>query len=725
VAVSAPSAVAPRRRARTAASIALAILAAAAIVVGGAFLYVRQELLSSARFADRTATAFAHPDVRRVVAREIVVQVLDRASPDVLAARPLITGAVETVIATPQFRGIVRTAAEHAHRLLFDRGGNVAFDIADAGTVVISALRTLAPNVAKQIPPGVDARLLDLRKRSFAVSTLRVADKVRTLGWVLPLVALVLFALAVAVAPRRRVAFTRCAVALTIAAVAVFADLALLRHHTLVRLFGSEELSTADMRSAAAALWDAYVGGLSRWALRLALAGLILTAASASVVRPYDAAAAAARWRRRLWPPRTRAAQGALGALGAAAGALLVGWPSLAVDIAVVAAGVLLLYLGIGELLTALGAAPPQERLSLSRSRVGLAASAASLALLIAGAAIALAAAGGAASRAPTLAQLGTCNGYSQLCARRVDQVVFPGTHNAMSAADSPGWLVANQSRDIAQQLNDGIRAFKISTHYGVSDGRGRVRTDIAAEGQRANRVAEKLSPQGRAALQRLSGSVGFGSPRGKPSVWLCHTQCEVGATSMLSFMSTVTRFLTANPGTVLIFFDEDYVSEASLEEEFKRAGLFSHLAVLRLGQQLPTLGELVRSQHNVLVFTQEPVGGRHPWDMYGFDWIQDTPLGAVKPAEFTCKLFRGLPANPLLMMNNWADVFPPLRSPNLPLLERPFILKRARRCEAERHRLPNIILTDFYNSGDVIGAARVLNGLGEEKAAAVVPVSR
>ena len=110
---------------------------------------------------------------------------------------------------------------------------------------------------------------------------------------------------------------------------------------------------------------------------------------------------------------------------------------------------------------------------------------------------------------------------------------------------------------------------------------------------------------------------------------------------------------------------------------------------------------------------------------MNGFDWIQDTPLGAVKPAQFTCAHYRGLPSSPLLMMNNWADVFPPLRSPNLALLTRAFILQRARQCEAQRHRMPNIILSDFYDSGDVIGAARILNGLGEQAPAPIAPLER
>jgi hypothetical protein len=710
------------RRARSAASIVLTLVAVVAILVGGACLYVRDELLDSQAFADRTVSALSREPVRRVVAREIVVQAIDKSSPDLIAARPVITSLVEAAVAARQFRGLMHTVAEQAHRLLFDRGGNVVFSVADAGTVVISALRTLAPDIARKVPTNVDARLLDLRRQSFAVRTLRYADDIRTLAGVLPLVALALFAVAIALAPRRRPAVTRCAVMLGVAAAAVFVDLALLRHSTLVNLFGSEELSNDDVRGAAGALWDAYVGGLSGWALGIAIFGAILAAASANVLRPYEAAQRVAHLRRRAWPPRTGAARVAAGGAALLAGAVMLVRPTLAIDVVVVLCGLLLLYVGAGELLCAVGVAEARERASVARRSLGVGAAAVSFAVLVGGVAIALAAGGPRASRAPALARL-TCNGYAQLCARRVDQVAFAGTHNAMSAADSPGWLIANQAHGIARQLDDGIRAFKISTHYAIGNKSGKVRTDIAAEGARANRVSAKLSLQARAALQRLSASVGFGPTHGKPAVWLCHTLCELGATRMSSFLDTVARFLRANPGQVLIFFDEDYVSERSLQDAFKRAGLFGHLAVLREGQQLPTLGELVRSQHNVLVFTQEPVSGRFPWDMYGFNWIQDTPLGAVKPGQFSCRRNRGLPASPLLMMNDWADVFPPRRSPNLPLTKRAFILRRARQCETERRHIPNLILTDFYDSGDVVGAARVLNGLGAQKPAPIVPL--
>ena len=146
-------------------------------------------------------------------------------------------------------------------------------------------------------------------------------------------------------------------------------------------------------------------------------------------------------------------------------------------------------------------------------------------------------------------------------------------------------------------------------------------------------------------------------------------------------------------------------------------------MPTLQPGQPLPTLGQLIRSHHNVVVFAQKPPSGRYAWNANGFDWIQDTPLGAKKPSQFTCKLTRGEPTNPLLMMNNWADVFPPRPSPNVPLVQRAFILKRAQQCERQRGLLPNLILTDYYNRGQVAEAAAELNGVAGQKPAETQPV--
>ena len=81
----------------------------------------------------------------------------------------------------------------------------------------------------------------------------------------------------------------------------------------------------------------------------------------------------------------------------------------------------------------------------------------------------------------------------------------------------------------------------------------------------------------------------------------------------MVDFLATIRSFLGRNPDQVIILFDEDYVAERDLQKAFKRAGLFRSLATLQPGQPLPTLGALIRSRHNVLVFAQKPTSGKYP----------------------------------------------------------------------------------------------------------------
>jgi hypothetical protein len=701
-----------RSSSRGAFSAVLIVLAAAAALAGALALYLRTEILDSGAFADRAVAAIQQPTVQRVMAREIAVQVIEPGVPDLVAARPVIESAVRLVVSSTPFAPVIRLAAEQGHRLLFERGGgNAVFDLADAGTIVSAALRTLAPKVAREIPAKTEAVLLTLRRRSFAGDTLRFAETARAAGIVLPALAVLLFALAIVVARDRRRAITRSAAALAVVGVALVIALAITRRYLVSHTYGSNELTNADVRGAVGELWDSYLGDLQTWALTLSVLALLVALASATVLATYSPTSALQRLLGATRRPASAPQRVARGVAALAIGTFVVVEPARALRGLAVLCGCVVVYFGAGELLRFVPPAEAVIRGPQQRAR-RRAAAAAALAAAIAAAIVGAFAFSGATQKVQANAPP-SCNGYAQLCGRRLDEVVFAGTHNSMSAADSPSWLIANQDRAITRQLEDGIRLFKISTHYGVQSPAGWVSTDIAAEGTRLNRVAAKLPPIAREALQRLSRSVGRGSVvRGKRDIWLCHTLCELGATRMVDFLGAIRQFLERNPDQVMILFDEDYVAERDLQAAFIRAGLFSRLATLQPGQPLPTLGDLIRSRHNLVVFAQKHTSGKYAWDPYAFNWIQDTPLGATKPRQFTCKRNRGSATNPLLMMNDWADVFPPRPSPNVPLVKRPFILARARQCIRQRGLMPNLVLTDFYNRGDVIRTVAELNGL-------------
>jgi hypothetical protein len=91
---------------------------------------------------------------------------------------------------------------------------------------------------------------------------------------------------------------------------------------------------------------------------------------------------------------------------------------------------------------------------------------------------------------------VGVCNGAAALCDRPLNQVTFAGAHNAMSAADVPGWMFPQHERGVAAQLTDGVRAFLVDVHYGRPAGTSVV-TDLDAETASRAKIDEAVGPEG------------------------------------------------------------------------------------------------------------------------------------------------------------------------------------------------------------------------------------
>jgi hypothetical protein len=291
-----------------------------------------------------------------------------------------------------------------------------------------------------------------------------------------------------------------------------------------------------------------------------------------------------------------------------------------------------------------------------------------------------------------------------------LNEVLFAGTHNSFSAADSPGWFIANQRHTIPRQLEDGIRLFLIDAHWGIEAPDGQVRTDFNSEGRDRNKVAKAMPPNVLAAAERVAGRIGAGEATGPRDVWLCHTVCELGATKMVDSLREIREFLEANPGEVVILFVEPYVKPTEIAKRFREAGLERYVATLDRDDPLPTLGELVESDKRVIVFAEKDADGTVPWYLDGFSFVQDTPLGAERIGELSCRRERGDADSPLLMLNHWADVFPPQLRANRPFQTRRFLRQRLRECERRREMPVNLIAVDFYDQGEVVDVVEELN---------------
>ena len=168
-------------------SIALTVIGALLLLIGGLALYAREEIVDEDAFAQRTTQTLNQEAVRHAVARELAAEVSNAGPPQLVSARPILESVFEALIDTEQFRRVFDDAALQANRLLFTREKTVVLKLEDAVTVLRSALEGANPKLAEKIPKDLQPELAKLENRSFGTKTVEFADNVRVLGIILPL----------------------------------------------------------------------------------------------------------------------------------------------------------------------------------------------------------------------------------------------------------------------------------------------------------------------------------------------------------------------------------------------------------------------------------------------------------------------------------------------------------------------------------------------------------
>jgi hypothetical protein len=697
-------------RGRAAAAIALVVLAGILLAYGGALLYVKQELGREKPFAARVVSALDDPDVRGVVTERTVDALEAGPASDLLPFRPVVLAAVDALVRSSSFKRIATFGIADAHRALVTENSSVIVELEGAGRQLVSMLRSVSPAVARRTSGDVRPLLTRVNRDNTVLRIVRGLVHKSRWAWAALVLALLAAAGALAVARNRRRAAVNLGAAMASAGVFVAAVVWLGGRVVAGYVSRATRLDSERDRHALDAVWQALFGDLGSAALSVAVGGLLL-AAVAGVSSPAGSLLRAREWSRSLALPRPLRVAAALIAVLAC---LLA--PGAVVRVVVLVLGAALVVWALAEAAAAIQARLPARsgRSPGSRSAPGLrrsAVTAAAAAAVAASLAIAVAIALDvppvpAVVAAPSLG----CNGSRALCTRRLNEVVWPATHNSYAASDQRGWYFANQRRDIAKQLEDGVTGFLIDVHWGVLDPKsGRVRTDLRAEGSDRNKVVRQLDPRALRVARRIGGNIGTGLPPGQSSLYLCHTLCEIGAEPLGQELAAIRHHLERDRGAVLMIVVEDYVRPARIRAALDQAGLLGYAASLDRARPLPTLGELVRSGRRLVIFAEKD-GGAYPWYMPAFSFIQDTPLGNKRPGDFTCKRARGDADSPILLLNNWIDRFPPRPSDNGPVGTNAFLTQRIGRCGRERGIRPGLVAVDFYERSSVVKLARELN---------------
>ena len=266
-------------------------LAILAIILAPIMLYVRTQFLDSGAFRSRAETALASPDVQDYLADALTAKLVARGGADAQRAEPLVRSVVGGVVASQRFQDVFGRAVDGLHaRLLSEGTAPRVVELQEALTRAVDAIAVIDPALAQRIRDAsgeiavgqgtTGKRLAQLAHR---------AQQLRVLGIVLPIVAFLLIALSVVVAPERLRAARRAGWGLIAAGVVVTA-LVGLTHRLLVGLAGD-----AVVRGAIGDAENAFLSDLGRWGAWVTAIGVVMLATAIFLGSPLTLREHAAR----------------------------------------------------------------------------------------------------------------------------------------------------------------------------------------------------------------------------------------------------------------------------------------------------------------------------------------------------------------------------------------------------------------------------------------------
>ncbi|MEX2256135.1 MAG: hypothetical protein WEC34_11910 [Acidimicrobiia bacterium] len=289
------------------------------------------------------------------------------------------------------------------------------------------------------------------------------------------------------------------------------------------------------------------------------------------------------------------------------------------------------------------------------------------------------------------------CNGHEELCDRRVDQVVFPMAHNAMSSSRQ-AWLNANNDLPAPAQLDLGVRGLMLDWWDWETPDRLLEFVE-----------SENIPPE----YVDFLRAVVTGANPPKPGTFLCHGFCKLGHTRLDRGLRDVKEWLDDNPDEVIVVIAEDHIPAKAGEDAMRRSGLADYVYTPPKDPDArwPTLRALIERDERLIFFTEKRAGDA-PWYRKGYQYMMETPYTFASPDVMSCAPKRGGTGKRLFLMNHWIQKAAPSRVDAAQVNARRFIVERAEQCKEERGQLPNFISVDFASLGDVVGATAQLNGL-------------
>lgn len=285
-----------------------------------------------------------------------------------------------------------------------------------------------------------------------------------------------------------------------------------------------------------------------------------------------------------------------------------------------------------------------------------------------------------AASWTGSVAAQRSCNGSPSLCGRSIANTTFVGSHNSPFVGILPSH---NQYVSVTDQMKLGVRFLQAQTQ----DKRG--------------------------------------------AVQMCHTACELLDVGPLAdYLKPIKAFLDGNPNEVItmLLTNPDALSVTLFADAFRSTGLEAYAFVpgkkLALAEW-PTLGSLIDSGKRLIVFMDyHSDTGKVPYILDEFQYYFETPFSRTDAKFPDCNIDRpsGAKADGRMYIANHAlnfvlDIFgnkiiipDQVQASNTNSLAS--INAEVNLCTSKHGRPPNVVLLDWINIGNAMGAQADANKL-------------
>ncbi len=227
-----------------------------------------------------------------------------------------------------------------------------------------------------------------------------------------------------------------------------------------------------------------------------------------------------------------------------------------------------------------------------------------------------------------------------------------------IAAGCNDGAATCNGSIALCQKRYDQV-AFP-GTHNSFA-----TKEDKVADADQTHLVPTQLA-DGIRALHLEVSKYDFGEP------WVCHALCQLGGVKLVAHVQS-------------------------------------------MNMQWPTLGSLIDSGQRLVVLADH-TDPSVPYFLDRWKWTWETPWETSQPWTFSCAIDRGTAGAPLYTVDHFLDdpILDIIPSPARAQLVNhdPFFAERVFACEKQANQLPNFVLVNFYEIGDVFHVVNAFNGL-------------